>query len=250
MSRAKAATRAKIQFPAWVPQAAEHRISELWATPLGLHDRVRAFLERLATYPVMKTDVWEKLPHEPAGVEPNLVDWSFFAFTIFPNLRRPYPKTAPKLREWAKHIENYPPLPEPAHVSGLALMLWEEISKLKTETDFNWTRLWQGDRSITTEHVLSILDQLRLFYLRMDDEYRALLTSLPKIKRWNDNAAQKFFAEYLSRKFKETYGQPFDSIVAALTEVAFDLVGTVDAETIRGRRRIIAAPEKSSSKTR
>jgi hypothetical protein len=37
---------------------------------------------------------------------------------------------------------------------------------------------------------------------------------------------------------RETYLLPFDSIVAALTEVAFDLRQGLAAETVRGRRRI------------
>ena len=48
--------------------------------------------------------------------------------------------------------------------------------------------------------------------------------------------------------WSELVGQPLDSIVAALTEVAFDLPQGVDAETVRGRRRLINRPEKSNRK--
>jgi tetratricopeptide (TPR) repeat protein len=72
--------------------------------------------------------------------------------------------------------------------------------------------------------VLAILDQLRMFYLRLDDEYRSLIDPFPKVKRWSGpKAAQKFVTKYLSNGMNETHGQPFDSIVAALVEVAFDL---------------------------
>jgi ABC-type xylose transport system substrate-binding protein len=94
------------------------------------------------------------------------------------------------------------------------------------------------------------MDQLRVFYLRVDEENRAFLASLPKIKRWNAKAAQKFFTDFLSGCMTETYAQPLDAIVAALAEVAFDLHQGLDAETVRGRRRIAGTPENSKRKSR
>jgi len=117
-------------------------------------------------------------------------------------------------------------------------------------TDSDWSRLWGGDKSITSDKVLVILDQLRSFYLRYNDEHQTRIAKLPKIKRWSKKAWQKFFTEYLSERFKETYLQPFDSIVAALAEVAFDLPNGVAAETIRGRRRMVLHHRKNQRKNR
>jgi len=131
-------------------------------------------------------------------------------------------------------------------LSVLAGQLWEEIFKCKYETVSYWTRFWEGEKSITPDLVLTILDQLRLFYVRMDEEYQALRSLLPNVKRWNARtAAQKFFTEFLSARMTETLGQPHDSIVVALAEVAFNLTHCVEVETVRGRRRVASAPEKS-----
>ena len=45
-------------------------------------------------------------------------------------------------------LEKHAPLTDPAYLSQLSHQLWEEISKLKLETDFYWTSLWEGDKSI------------------------------------------------------------------------------------------------------
>jgi hypothetical protein len=240
MSPAKVAaqTNKEIEFPTWIPQGAQRRIAELSATP-GLDNEYHALLERLSKYPAMKTEVWEKLPSTSKGFEHVIIEWAFSAFTIFPHLPRPYPKTKPGMREWAIHIKQYPPIPDPSHIAGLAYILLERIVELKAVTDSDWSRLWGGDKSITSDDVLAILDQLRLFYLRFNNEHQTRLAKLPKIKRWSKKAWQKFFTEYLSKRFKETYLQPCDSTVAALAEVAFDLPSGVAAETIRGRRRTV-----------
>ena len=241
MSPAKAAPRANkaIAFPTWIPQAAQRRISELCATPSGDDKEYRALLERLSKYPAMKSEVWGKLPSVPESFEGEIIEWAFSAFTIFPHLPRPNPKSKSGWNEWARHIDKRRPLPDPAHLAGLAFILLEEIFNLKAVTDPYWSRLWEGDKSITSDQAIVILDKLRLFYLRFNEEYQTTLSLLPKIKRWNKKARQKFFTEYLSERLKKTYGKPLNSIVAALAEVAFDLPNGVPVETIRGRRSIV-----------
>ncbi len=229
---------AEIPFPTWIPQAARNRITELCASPLAMDDTNRSLLERLATYPAMKTEVWEKLPPEPKDFEGTIIAWAFLAYTIFPALRQPYPKAKAKWREWAMRLEKHAPLTDPAYLGQLSHQLWEETFKAKLEMESYWPSLWEGDKSISPDQVLSILDQLQVFFGRMNEEYRALLATLPKVKRWNAKAGQKFFTEVLSRRMRETYLLSFDSIVAALTEVAFDLRQGLAAETVRGRRRI------------
>jgi hypothetical protein len=239
------------QIPVWVPEAARRCINELRKTPLGMDDEIGGgLLTRLATYEVMKTEVWGKLPSVPNDFEANIITWAFRAFTVFPALRRPIPKKKSKIIELAGHQAKHPPLTDPGYVRDLTLLLWEKIFECKDETISYWDRFWEGEKSITPDKVLNILDQLMQFYARMDEEYQRLLASLPKVTRWNSKAAQKFFTDYLSRCMRETYGQPLDSIVATLTEVAFDLQQGVEAETIRGRPRMANAPEKSNRKSR
>jgi hypothetical protein len=234
-----------ISFPAGVPERARQRINALREAPPA-SDGIDDLLERLATYEVMRTDVWERLPSEPKEIQGDIVSWVVFAVLMFPRLTRPHPKKRSEFPEWLKHYQKYPPLPSGESISGLALALLESMHKVKTETDLCWDRLWEGDKSIKSDEVLAILDQLRLFYSRMDAESRAFLATLPKVKRWKgDKAKQKFFTEYLSECMRQTYGQPLDTIVAALAEVAFDLPQGIAAETVRGRRRTASTPENS-----
>jgi hypothetical protein len=258
MSAAKTPTRdgdekavgGEILLPNWVPEEARQRLNKLRKTPLGQDKRGSGLLQRLASYEAMKTEVWKKLPSEPQGFEGTIIEWAFSAYTIFRALRRPFPKTKAKQREWAKHREKLGPVTDPAYLSQLSNWLSVEIQESKLETDLYWTRFWEGDKAINVDHVLTTLDQLRAFYARMDNEYRELLATLPGVNRWNAKAAQKFFTEFLSSCMKETYGQPLDAIVAALAEVAFDLPQGLAAETVRGRRRIGSGPENSKRKSR
>ena len=160
MSSAKATTRTgdeqargnKILFPAWLPQMARQRIGELRATLEGPDAAAgRGLLLRLAKNPVMRTEVWKKLPSTPRGREGDIIDWAFLAYTLFPILPRPWPTTKAKWREWAKHREKHSLLTNPAYLSQLAHQLWEEISKLKDDTERYWPSLWEGDRSIKLE---------------------------------------------------------------------------------------------------
>ena len=249
MSPAKVAAQInkEIEFPTWIPQEAQRRIAELSAIP-GLDNEFHALLERFSKYPAMKTEVWEKLPSASKGFEHVIIDWAFNAFATYPHLRSVPPKTKSRMREWAIHIKRYPPIPDPAHLVGLLYELLKGIIELKAVTDSDWSRLWGGDKSITSDDVLAILDQLRFFYVQFNNEHQTRLAKLPKIKRWSKKAWQKFFTEYLSERFKGTYLQPFDSIVAALAEVAFDLPSGVAAETIRGRRRTVLHHRKNRRK--
>ena len=133
----------EISFPKWVPKAAQERIVHWWDA-VGIDETGRALLRRLATYPTMKTEVWEKLPSEPQGFEGHIIDWAFGAHSYFPWLTRPFPKTADRQREWAKHIANNPQIPNYAFVARSARLLWEEVFKLKFATDARWPHFWEG----------------------------------------------------------------------------------------------------------
>jgi len=244
-----AQTNNEIEFPTWIPQEAQRRIVQLSATP-GLDNEYHALLKRLSNYPAMKTEVWEKLPSTSKGFEGDIISWAFSAFGVFPYLRRPYPKTKSGWHKYRIHTARYEPFPDPSLVAISVSIMLKDIFELKAVTDLDWSRLWEGDKSITSDDVIAILEQLHSFYLRFNDEHQTRLAKLPKIKRWGKKAWQKFFTQYLSERFKETYLQSFDSIVAALVEVAFDLPNGVAAETIRGRRRIVLHHRKNRRKNR
>jgi hypothetical protein len=238
-----------LTFDAWVPEAARVKLTELFDAD-NTRDVVPGLLERLATYPVMKSEVWEKLPSELKESEGSIIEWAYLARALFPFFTFPHARTRADQLEWVRQIRRYPPLSSPKNAAGLAWLLRNEILELKTLTDSWWSRLWPGESSLTPDRVLTILEQLQVFYDRMNREFAATFDGLPKVKHWRGaRAAQIFFTEYLSARMTEACGKPLDSIVAALTEVAFDLPEGVAAETIRGRRRL-STPEKSNRKPR
>jgi hypothetical protein len=118
-----------IKFRVWVPQAAQNRISELCRSPLGADKANRALLERLATDEAMRTEVWEKLPPEPANFQGEIIAFAFHAYTTFRMLACPYPKTGSKATwlAWAKHREKNEPLTDPLYGGSLAQWLSGEI---------------------------------------------------------------------------------------------------------------------------
>lgn len=240
-----------LTIPTWVPVPARNRLDQLRATPLGQDERGAKLLERLATYEAMRTDVWEKLPSN-SGIDPGqIIEVTFFAFTILPMLPRPFPKKGGKRAwaQWGAHREKHEPLTDPEHLSSMAASLREAIFKAKGETERYWSQFWNGDKAVTPESILSLLDELHAFYSKMHVEYQELLSSLPAINRWNGKAEQKFLSDHLSKRITQTYERPMDSLVAALVGVAFDLKNPTAPETIRGRRRL-AAPEKLARKSR
>jgi len=231
----------QFSIPDWVPASARSKIIE-YHSRAGTDPEIINFLRRLATYPAMRTEVWQKLP---SGNEANIIDWAYCAFTFFPQIPRPLPRIKTKLHAWAVHRQKNIPFPDVSLAGDLASLLWIKISELKPMTDSDWHRLWQGEKSVTPDQILRTLEQLSTFYHRMHQEHQAFLDSLPKLKQYNSPAAgQKFFTQYVSKCIVKTTGRPLDSIVAALTEVAFDLSAGLGAETVRGRRRLNDAPEK------
>jgi hypothetical protein len=240
-----------IRIPDWVPDAARLRVVELQALP-WLDEAERKLLDRLATYDTMKTGVWEKLPSEAKGFEGSIIDWAWFAFVFFRRRPRPYPKTKSKAKwdEWRKHLPRQT-LPDFRHTGNLLRIVLNQIIQHYGDAQAYWQRFWEGDKNLTLDRVIAIMDQVSSFYLKVDEEYQLVFRTLPEVKRWSGRKpAQKFFTEFLSKQMTRAYGQPLDLIVATLAEVAFDIVEGVDAETIRGRRRTPGKPENSRQKSR
>jgi hypothetical protein len=239
-----------LSIPPWVPKTASDRLNQLHARSLGQDERAAKLLERLATYPIMKTEVWKRLPRDPAADQGQIIDWVFDAFTIFPRLLRPFPRNSKRAQKrWAEHRREHEPLTDPAYLSTLTYSLWDAIFKAKPETELYWHQLWEGDEHVTPSGILTMLAALQAFYGKMYDEYQKQLRSLPNSSRWSEKAAQKFLSDHLSRQLNQTYKRPLDPVVAALVTVAFDRKNT-NPETIRGRRRGVPSPEKIVRKAR
>jgi hypothetical protein len=224
----------RLIIPAWVPAAARQAIEDLSQDPLD--ETARAALKRLATYPAMYTEVWEKLQGEPESAAGELVRCAVVAIMVFPILR-PMPKTQrhSAWKRWdqfrRKHLKHALGLPHETHAYFAA----ELGDTVRTISDASWAHHWQGlDRA----RMVSDLDAAARAFQSMGAESEAMLTALqfPEVHRWDDpRAAEVFFSKWMSKLLSNFYGRPCDPVVAALTAVVFDHED-VAPNTVRWRR--------------
>jgi hypothetical protein len=186
---------------------------------------------------------------EPKDFEGDVIYCAWVAFVCFRRRRRPLPKTKSKAKfqDWSRHLPRNP-LPDFAHTSGLARLVRDQMIQHRGNAEPYWPPFWEGDKNLTLDQVIAVIDQVSAFYRKLDEEDQRFFRSLPDVKGWGNKRAQKFFSEVLSKRMEEIYGRPFDRIVATLVQVAFDLPGGVGTETIRGRRRKPGTPEISRQK--
>jgi hypothetical protein len=232
-------------FKSWVPQAARQKISELRAIP-NLTESDRRLLDRLANYPVMRTEVWEKLPLSAKRAEDFIVGWVFYAAQFGAAYRPPLPRRRGQIPEY---LRKYPPILTPEIALDRALMLVDAMKTTNHYAKEAWPSLWSGDRRVTFEEAVSIVENLATFYRRLDEKDKEFLAmvSIPDIRKKNArNAPEWLFARLLADHFQRRFGNTLDSIVAALSAVVFDQDTGVGSSTIRGRRRSAPGAAHSS----
>jgi hypothetical protein len=213
-----------VKIARWTPDAARTAITELLALE-GLTARYRDILTRLATYPTMKTDVWEKLPPDPPGQQGLIIQWSLEAAYYAAEIRPPKPKTKKALA--AEDVQD------------AAAQLKDMMIEYSPYAAAHWVELWPGDQETSIGDAVKFVGCLEEFYRRLEIEHRVVIkdANLPYLrKKGARNADQVLFTRVMSERLKALYGRPLDAVVAALTAVVFDLPG-ISEETIRGRRR-------------
>jgi hypothetical protein len=239
-------TQMEPDIPNWVPPSAKRRLAELLAWD-ALPDKSRKLIVRLATDNKMKTEVWTKLPEEPPEHHRDLISFVLFAVTNFSTLI-PHPNYKAKRTTWINWIKlchDSPPIASPESGVSAVVNLMFSIIELKSEMDTYWRQFWTGDPSITPNGLIDIIEQLWLFYQRLEMERQQILDSLPKVKRpFSPSTPRKHFSRLMSDWFTRRYGRPFDHVVTGLTEVVFDLRDGLEKESVRSLRR----PAKSRRK--
>ena len=223
------------KIPTWLPPAALARSNARRSAP-GTTLPECDLLHRLAIYPAMKGDVWEKLPSEPSAREGDIIDQVILACQCANSISPRWPK---KNEEVLEYLQRYP---IPISFDGLAIharTLAEHTAPLHFGD--SWTDFWPGDPKITPSMLVDLLSATANFYDRLAVESARVLAAaaLPPIphKRNSRTMRETYFGRAMSDFFKSTYGKPLDEVVAALTVVAFDLRDGPDSATIRGRRR-------------
>jgi hypothetical protein len=222
----------RLDFERWVPEAAKSELQRLANSP----DEDHRLLERLASYEVMRDEVWKKLPAAARGAECLII-------------RRAY-AVARIAEAWEKieYVRKHSPLRTAKHVARLASKLAREMNQTSSDASGIW-HLWRGDGQITFEVALSVVEQLATFYCAADVWHKTveeISDKLSTLRKKNAKSAREtIFARHLANCFQYDFGKPLYPIIAALSSVVFDKEGEgALAPTIRGRRR--SAPRKGT----
>jgi hypothetical protein len=189
----------------------------------------RALLHRLASDPNMK-DVWTRLQ----GKEDRSVDVIcrvFDAARLANSRRPPYPKRNKVAQQ--KWLLEHLPSSTLENVATSALLLRENMIATRSLAlsifpELKLDELLEKVHCI--ERVYKEADERRAEYLN-DFQYSKSRRVTAK------DAPQVAFSKSMSNYFKKQFGQPLDAVVAALTQVVFNLKEGVSEETIRKRRR-------------
>jgi hypothetical protein len=246
---ARTVDKRQVAFEIWVPPTARQKISELRALPT-LSDDNRRLLDRLATYPMMRTGVWEKLPPAAKGAEDFIIEWAFIGAQFVAAYRPPWPRRKKQLGEY---LRKYPPIFAPENVAAYASMLLDAMKATSHRAKEGWSSLWSGDPRVTFEDVVSIVEHIATFNRRLDEKDQEIFASvsLPNIRKRNArNAPEWLFTRLLADHFQRRFGKALDPIVAELYGVVVDQDEVVEGSTIRGRRRSTPGAAHSAKKSK
>src|SRR5262249_42283063 len=156
--------RRRLNFETWVPEAAKSELQQLANTP----DADHPLLERLASYEVMRDEVWKKLPAAAQGAEGLIIRQTYTVARI--------------VEAWEKieHVRKYSSLRTAKKVARFASKLHDAMKLTSGDAGDIW-HLWPGDRRITFEVALSVVEQLATFYCAADVCYKELLEASDKL---------------------------------------------------------------------
>jgi hypothetical protein len=224
------ADRCPLEFEEWVPEAAKCELQRLASLPEADHH----LLKRLASYEVMRGEVWQKLPPAARGAEHLII-------------RRTH-AVARFVLAWQtlEDIRKYSCFRRANKIASLATKLLAEMKQATVNAN-DWQELWQclwpGDGT-TFEDALSLVERLATLYRDAAARYEGvaeLSANLPLRKKNAREAREIVFTRFLADSFQHDFGRPLDVVVAALASVVFDKRGEgALAPTIRGRRRSAA----------
>jgi hypothetical protein len=220
----------RFEFERWVPLAARRELESLAEQGIGDY----SLLDRLATYQVMRDDVWPKVPAEKADIVIRQV-WAI--------------ATVAGAWKTLHRVLGHIPYRAIKDAARYAKKLLHAMKQANGDLSLSW-HLWPGDQQIMTsseflatlETARSAVDNLATFYSRADEQYKELIKvsnglSWVLRKKNKQEAQEIFFQRWLMNRFQAEFGKPLDTVVMALSSVVFDQDEGVASSTIRGRRR-------------
>jgi hypothetical protein len=250
-----------------IPPAARNRIL-VWRQRDDVTPEELAVLDRLATYEVMHTEVWQRLPPSAAGKEGRIIDWTLTGLRL---AAARFPKTKAESEYVARLGARWTAQDAATRASSLLEAMdekrqyaegtWEAYSQTTWREGYEQLRQLYGKQvemvdlravrpTLSYLEARNIVEWIAHFFKVLWAEDRALAATLQpsKIrKKQAANVRELYLSEFLSQWFIRQFDDPYDPIVGALVSVALDLKPGPDAATIRGRRR---RQRKISSKKR
>ena len=203
-------------------------------------------IDRLASHPLMRSEVWQNLPSCARGAEGVIIEWAFVAARMAA-AHRPLSALA-SAEPLTKATPNLAAEAAAQHAS----MLLEIMRGTSVEARLWWPSLWTGDPWMTFERVLALIGQLETFYSCLEQTGRQLAKALalPTARKGSERAPERFFARLLTSLFLGQFGEPFTPIVAALTAVVFEKQQNTGSTSVRGRPRNPATPATARKKSK
>ena len=232
-------------IPSWMPPSAAERARFLWPRFERADDRAR--LRRLASDLVMKTEVWPRLPSAPEGLEGQVLEIAFqvgrkdFADYVFERDPLPY---VPLAVPW----RNGPPLGLRFHqIAELAATLRDALVESGLELAPCWTAAGGAEAVEEFAELVGALDNVRERYAARQRDWAAALAKFPRCRKRNSpKARQWLFVPLVAYQVHALYGRaPTLRVVAALTQVVFDLSDGVDTEAVRSLLRAYRADRRN-----
>jgi len=224
-------TKSTPDFPDWIPSAARDKILELRQREDSTPEEL-AVLDRLATYEVMHTEVWQRLPPSAVGMEGRIIEWTVVGLGLAATTRPPFPKNKVEI---AEPLAKYPRAQDAATLAGNLL---KAIDENRQSTEGLWEAYTRTKLSYLEAR--NIVEWLAYFFdlLSVKNQLVAAALKLPRIrKKKAENVKELYLSRFLSQRFIDDFHDYYDRIVSALVGVTLDSEDGPDAVTIRGRRR-------------
>jgi hypothetical protein len=245
-------------FPRWIPSAARDRILELRQGVVSTPEEL-VLLDRLATYEVMRTEVWQKLPPSAVGMEGRIIDWTVAGLRL---AAARFPKNKAESERLAKYRARWTARDAATLASNLLEAMdenrqnaegtWEAYSQAAWRKGYEQLRRLYGKEivemvdlravrpTLSYQEARNIVEWLTHFFKVLWTEDQAVAAALqpPRIrKKQAKNVKELYLSRFLTQRFINQFGDPYDPTVGALVTVALDLNPGPDAMTIRKRRQ-------------
>lgn len=214
-------TQADLFVPDDVPDAAADMLRKLWRD--HPHQRDRGRIHRLATFEIMRANVWQVLPKEPAGLEGEIIYSAFYwSSREMANIVKTgkFPTPTLSFEEIAKHL----------------VMVRKALIERESSVREEWSRRADQFQLPHFQDSLESIEDLHKIIDSFIEEERDVIRGFPKVrKKRSDKVEEIICSKMMAVRMIEFYGDPLHTVVIALVDAIFDKKGSTPIETQRSR---------------